>query len=115
MVRALSAVKLSSCREGDQKSGPLIHFMSPGIRALPGGRLFSGREGALGSVSQLHLRAEDEGLKGPCPRSSVASAAHVLLSDSKVLGALGGLLCGESSGDLGPSARFSLKMAHGWT
>ena len=30
------------------------------------------------SGSQLCLLAEDEGLKGPCPRSSVASAAHML-------------------------------------
>jgi hypothetical protein len=31
------------------------------------------------------------------PRSSVASAAHVLSSDPKVLGVLGGLQRGESS------------------
>jgi hypothetical protein len=28
--------------------------------------------------AQIHLLAEDEGLKGSCPRSSVASAAWVL-------------------------------------
>ena len=51
MVKALSVGKLSSCRERVQSSdsGALIHFL-----------------------------AEDEGLKEPCPRSSVASVAHVL-------------------------------------
>jgi hypothetical protein len=49
-----------------------------GARALPGGRLSSGWEGAQRSGSQFGLLAEDEGLKGPCPRSSVASAAHLL-------------------------------------
>ena len=114
MVKALSAGKLYSCREGVQKSGALIHFLSPGIRALPGGQLSSGKEGALGSGSQLCLLAEDEGPKGPCPRSSVASAVHMLSSDPKVLGVLGGLRCGDSSGDLGPSTGFALKMAGGW-
>ena len=89
MVRALSAGKLSSCRVGVQKSRSLIHFLSPGVTALTGGQLSSGKEGALGSRSQLCLLSEDEGPKGPCLRSSVASAAHVLSSDSKVLGLLG--------------------------
>ena len=38
---------------------------------------------------------------GPCLRSSVASAAHVLSSNPKVLGVLGDLRHGESSWDLG--------------
>ena len=80
MVRALSAGKLSSCREGAQKSGAQIHLLIPGVRALPGGQLFSGREVVQGSGSQLCLLAEDEGLKGPCPRNSVASATHMLSS-----------------------------------
>jgi hypothetical protein len=49
MVRVLSARKLSSCREDAQIS-----------------------------QSQLCLLSEDEGPKGPCPRSSGASVAHVL-------------------------------------
>jgi hypothetical protein len=49
MVRALSKGKLSSCRDGAQKSG-----------------------------AKIHLLAEDEGPKGPHPRNSVASMAHVL-------------------------------------
>jgi hypothetical protein len=49
VVRVLSVGKLSSCREGTQRSG-----------------------------AQLCLLAEDEGLKGPCPRNSVASGACVL-------------------------------------
>ena len=53
-----------------------------------------------GSGSQLHLLAEDEGLKGPCPRRSVASVAHMLSSDREVLGVLGVLRIGESSGSL---------------
>ena len=97
MVRALSAGKLSSCRAGVQQSGALIHLLSPGVRALPVGRLSSGKEGAQGSGSQLCLLAEDEGQKGPCPRSSVASVAQVLSSDHKVLGVLGVLWHGESS------------------
>jgi hypothetical protein len=103
VARAYSAAKLSSCREGAQRS-----------------------------ESQLCLLAEDEGPKGPCPRSSVASVACVLscvdwsvkaqgykmvlspeswgqrplwrpilLSDPKVLGFLGCGRCGESSGDCG--------------
>ena len=103
MVRAFSAGKLSSCRKGTQRSG-----------------------------AQLCLLAEEEGLKGPCPRSSVASEACLLscvvwslrdpgykmahssesrgqsplcrltlLSDPKILGVLGCLRCGESSGDCG--------------
>ena len=49
MVSALSLGKLSSCRAGAQRSG-----------------------------AQLCLLAEDGGLKGPCPKSSVASAVRVL-------------------------------------
>jgi hypothetical protein len=78
VVRAVSAGKLSSCREGAQKSGAQIHLLSPRIRSLPGGLLFSGKEGAQGSGSQLCLLVEDEELKGPCPGSSVSSAVHVL-------------------------------------
>jgi hypothetical protein len=63
---------------GAQKSGAQIHLLSPGIRALRGGRLSSDREGAQGSGSQLCLLAEDEGHKGPCPETSVASASQVL-------------------------------------
>jgi hypothetical protein len=75
VVRALSAGKLSSCREGVQKSGALVHFLSTGVRALPVGQLSSGKESAWGPGSQLCLLAEDESPKGPCPRSFVASAA----------------------------------------
>ena len=100
MVRALSAGKLSSCRAGVQKSGVLIHLLSPGVRALSVGQLSSGQEGAQGSGSQVCLLAKDEGLMGPCPRSSVASITHVLSSDPEVLGVLGVLWRGESSGDL---------------
>jgi hypothetical protein len=53
-----------------------VASLIPGVRALPG--LSSGMEGAQRSGFQLCLLAEDEGLKGPCPRSSVASAAHAL-------------------------------------
>ena len=63
--------------------------------------LSSGKEGAEGSRSQFCLLAEDEGPKGPCPRSSVASIAHVFSSDPEVLGVLGVLRRGESSGDPG--------------
>jgi hypothetical protein len=49
MVRALSTGKLSHCREDAQRSG-----------------------------DQPCLMAEDGGPKGPCPRSSVVSMAHVL-------------------------------------
>ena len=74
VVRAVSAGKLSSCRAGVQKSRALIHLLSPGVRALPVGQLSS----AQWSGSQLCLLAEDEGPKGPCPRSSFASVACVL-------------------------------------
>jgi hypothetical protein len=109
MVRALSVVKLSSCREGVQMSG-------------------------------AQILAEDEGPKGPCPISSVASVAHelswsdwslrdrrykmalspefpgqsppwrpTLLSNSKILGVLGKMQHGESSGDLGIIRRVHAK------
>jgi hypothetical protein len=48
------------------------------VIALSTGKLFSGREYAQRSGSHLHLLTEDEGPKGPCPRSSVLSAAHTL-------------------------------------
>ena len=117
---------------GVQKSGALIHLLSPVVRALPVGRITFDKEGSQGSGSQLCLLAEDEGPKGPCPRSSVASVAHVLsivdwslsfpgykmalspesqgqsplwrptlFSDPKIMGVLGCLWHGESSGDRG--------------
>lgn len=110
MVRALSAGKLSSCRAGFQKSGALVHLLRPGVRALPGGQVSTSKDCTQGSGSQLHLLAEDEVPKGPCLRSSVASAANVLLRDPKVLGVLGGMRHGESSGDLELSTGFSWKI-----
>jgi hypothetical protein len=50
----------------------------PVVTALSAGKLSSCREVAQRSGAQLCLLAEDEGLKGPCPRSSVASGAQVL-------------------------------------
>jgi hypothetical protein len=100
VVRALSAVKFSSCRAGVHKSGALIHLLSAGVRALPVGRLSSGKEAAQGPGSQLCLLAEDEDLKGPCPRSFVASVAQVFSSDHEVLDVLGALQHGKSSGAL---------------
>jgi hypothetical protein len=100
VVRALSAGKLSSCWAGVQKSGVLIHLLNPGVRVLSVGRLSSGKEGAQWSGSQLCLLAEDEGPKGPCPRSSVASVAYVFSGDPEFLGVLGVLQLGESSGAL---------------
>jgi hypothetical protein len=76
VVRALSADKLSSCREGAQKCGAQIHLLSRGFRALPG--LSSDGEVAQGSESQLCLLAKYEGQQGPCPRRSVASEAQVI-------------------------------------
>jgi hypothetical protein len=78
VVRVLSAGNLPSCKEGAQKSGAQIHILSPRVRALPGGRLSFGEEGAQGSGFQLCFLAEDEGPKGPCPRSFVALVAHML-------------------------------------
>ena len=78
VIRTLSAGKLISCREGAQNFGAQIYLLSPSVRALPGGWHSDGMEGAQGSGSQCCLLSEDEGSKGPCPRSSVASAAHVL-------------------------------------
>ena len=100
MVRALSVGKLSSCRAGVQQSGTLILLLSSGVRTLPVGQLSSGKECAQGSGSQLCLLAEDEGLRGPLPRSSVASIGHVLSVDQEFLGVLGVLWCGVSSGVL---------------
>ena len=102
------------------------------VRALSAGKLSSCWEGIQRSVVQIHLPAEDEGPKGPCPRSSVASMAHtlfcmdcslrdqgykmalssesqsqspfwslILLSDPKILGVLGHLQFGKSSGNYG--------------
>ena len=48
------------------------------VRVLSADKLSSYREGAQRSGAQLCLLAEDEGPKGPCPRSSVSSAAHML-------------------------------------
>jgi hypothetical protein len=48
------------------------------VRALSAGKLSSGKEGAQRSGSQLCLLAEDEGPRGPCPRISVDSAAFEL-------------------------------------
>jgi hypothetical protein len=78
MVRTLSAGKLSSCREGTQKSGAHIHLLILEVRALPECRLSSGREGVHGSVSQLCLLAENEVPVRSCPKRFVASAAHML-------------------------------------
>ena len=72
----------------------------PVVRALSAGKLSSPREGAQRSGAQIHLLAEDEGPKGPCPRSSVASITHVLSGDKEVLDVLGVLWRGESSGAL---------------
>ena len=94
-------VKVSSCRAGVQKSRAQIHLLSPRVRALPVGRLSSGKEGAQGSGSRVCLLAEDEGLKGPRPRNSLTFVTHVLSSDHTFLGVVGVLWCGESSGDLG--------------
>ena len=84
---------------GVQKSGALIHLLSPVVRALPVGRITFDKEGSQGSGSQLCLLAEDEGPKGPCPRSSVASVAHMPSSAQEVLGMLEELQSGEFSGD----------------
>jgi hypothetical protein len=94
---------------GFQQSRALTHLLSPGVRALPVGRRSSGKEGAQGSGFQLCLLADDEGLKGPCPRGSVASVAHALFSDHEVLGVLGVLLCGESSGALDALCRVHVE------
>ena len=78
MVRVLSSGKLSSCREGAQRSG-----------------------------AQLCLLAEDEGPKGPCPRSSVASVAHMSSSAQEVLSVLEILQSGEFSGALNTLGRVN--------
>ena len=52
------------------------------------------------ALSSFCLLAEDEGLTGPCLRSSVASITQVLSGDQEVLGVLGVLWHGESSGAL---------------
>ena len=121
------------------------------VRALSSGNLSSCREGAQRSGAQIHLLVEDEGPKGPCPRSSVASVTHMvshlhwslrgagykmalspesrgqcplwrltLLSDPKILGVLGLLWLGESSGmesplgTMGLSTEFAAKVVRGW-
>jgi hypothetical protein len=48
------------------------------VRAFSAGKLSSGREVGQKSGTQLYLLAEDEVPKGPCPRSSDASVAHML-------------------------------------
>jgi hypothetical protein len=63
---------------------------------------FWGQNSPCRSGSQLCLLAEDEGLTGSWPRSSIASMAHVLSGNQEVLGVLGVLWYGESSGALGP-------------
>jgi hypothetical protein len=100
MVRAVSAGKLSSFRVYVQKSEALIHLLSPGVRTLPISQLSSGKEVSQVARSQLCLLAEDEGSTGPCPRSSVAFVAHMLSSGQNVLGVLGFMRHGESSGAL---------------
>jgi hypothetical protein len=50
----------------------------PVVSTLSAGKLSSCREDAQRSGAQLCLLAEDEGPKGSCPRSSVASEACVL-------------------------------------
>jgi hypothetical protein len=56
---------------------PTLSWVSV-VKALSAGNLSSYREGAQRSGVQLCLLAEDEGLKGPCLRSYVASAACML-------------------------------------
>ena len=85
---------------GVQKSGALIHLLSPGVRALPVGRISSDKEGAQGSGTQLCLLDENVGSKEPFPRSSVASVAHRPSSAQEVLGVLEILQSGEFSGAL---------------
>jgi hypothetical protein len=57
VVRTLSIGKLSSCREGTQKSVAQIYLLIPGVRDLPGGQVLSGRKGVQVSGSQLCLLA----------------------------------------------------------
>ena len=92
---------------GVQKSGALIHLLSPVVRALPVGRITFDKEGSQGSGSQLCLLAEDEGPKGPCPKSSVASVAHMPSSAQEVLGMLEELQSGEFSGALNTLRRVN--------
>ena len=49
------------------------------LRALPAGKLSSCRESAQRSGAEIHVLAEDEGLKASCPISSFTSEAHELL------------------------------------
>ena len=98
------------------------------IREVSAGKFSSCREGTYRSEALIHLLAEYEGLKGPCPRSSVICGLYALLSrlvlrdpgykmklspetwgqspmsllsDTKILGVLGRLQHGESFGDSG--------------
>ena len=66
-----------------------IHFLSSGARALSGGQFSFGMEGGQSSGSQLYLLAEDEGLKRPYQRSSVASVVRVLSCEDWSLRDLG--------------------------
>jgi hypothetical protein len=50
----------------------------PVVKALSEGKLSSGREGAQRSEAHLCLLDKDEGLKRPCPRSSIAFPACIL-------------------------------------
>jgi hypothetical protein len=84
----ISAVRCSSCLWLELVP-PVILFAfvsilgSPSLscvlvfRTLSAGRLSSCREGAQRAGAQIHLLVEDEGPKGPCPISSVASVVNV--------------------------------------
>jgi hypothetical protein len=117
----------------------------PVVRAFSVGKLFSCREGSQRSEAQIYLLAEDEGPKGHCPSSVASGAhllscadcslrdqgynmllspecqfqsplwRPTLLSDPKILGLLGCLWCGESSGNHGTAAMFVPKEARGWS
>ena len=50
----------------------------PVVRALSVGKLSSYREGSQRSGAQICLQAEDEDLRIPCPITSVASETQVL-------------------------------------
>jgi hypothetical protein len=57
----------------------------PVVRALSEGKLSSCRQGAQRTGAQICLLAEYEGSKGSCTRSPFASVAHVLSSDDWLL------------------------------
>ena len=62
---------------GNKVCTSLLQAGEATVRAIPGGLLSSGREGAQWSGS-LCVLAEGEGPKGPCSRSSVASTALLI-------------------------------------